>query len=380
MRGPERILAITRKEFIHLLRDKRSLAVVLLLPIMELLLFAYTISFDVRDIPTAVIDGDRSATSRAYIESYTASGLFAVQGQADSIDDADRLFATNRVRAVVVIAPGFGQAIARGERAPVAVLVDGSEPNAARIGSTYAEALNQRWSREVLATWADRQGLDVSAVGMIDPRVRTWENPDRSSRVYLVPGLMVVIIMIVTVQQTAVSLVRERDLHTQEQMLVSPLRQVELMIGKLLPWTILAFLEMGVIAVLGITLFGVPFRGSLPLLTLASIIFVFSALGLGLIISAVTPSMETANVVALLASFFPGFLLSGFAFALDTIPAALRVLSYLFPARYMVTISHGVFLRSSGFAELWPDLLLLTAYALVVLVLAAVLYGRGARR
>lgn len=375
-----RVGAVARKEFRHLLRDWRVLAAVLLLPVVELLLFSYAISFDVRDVPTVVVDADQTPASRAYVQAYETSTFFKVLGEASDVSAVDRLFDANAARVVVVVQPGFARAIDAGERAEVGVLIDGSEPNAARVGQAYALALNQFYSQRIAAQWADRQGLDLSAAGRLEPRLRTWYNPERSSSIFLIPGLMVVIIMIVTVQQTAVSLVRERDLHTQEQLLVSPLRQVELMVGKLLPWTLLAFADMIAIATLGLTVFGVPLRGSVPVLAGASVLFVFCSLGLGLLVSALAPSMETANVMALLLSFLPAFLLSGFAFPLESVPLALQVLSCAFPARFMVSISRAVFLKGAGLAEVWPEVAALGAYAVVVLAASTALYARRSRR
>jgi ABC-2 type transport system permease protein len=380
MNAGVRIAAVFRKEFRHLLRDWRVLAAVLLLPVVELLLFSYAISFDVRDVPTVVVDADQTPASRAYVQAYETSTFFKVLGEASDVNAVDRLFDANTARVVVVVQPGFARAIDAGERAEVGVLIDGSEPNAARVGESYALALNQFYSSRIAAQWADRQGLDLSAAGRLEPRLRTWYNPERSSSIFLIPGLLVVIIMIVTVQQTAVSLVRERDLHTQEQLLVSPLRQVELMVGKLLPWTLLAFADMIAIAVLGLTVFGVPLRGSVPVLAGASALFVFCSLGLGLLVSALAPSLETANVVALLLSFLPAFLLSGFAFPLESVPVALQVLSCAFPARFMVSISRAVFLKGAGLAEVWPDVAALGAYAVVVLAASTALYARRSRR
>lgn len=375
-----RIGAVARKEFRHLLRDWRVLGAVLLLPVIELLLFSYAISFDVRDVPTVIVDADRTPASRAYVQAYETSTFFKVLGEASDVTAVDRLFDANTARVVVVVQPGFARTIDAGQRAEVGVLIDGSEPNAARVGEAYSLALNQFYSQRIAAQWADRQGLDLSAAGRLEPRLRTWYNPERSSSIFLIPGLMVVIIMIVTVQQTAVSLVRERDLHTQEQLLVSPLRQVELMVGKLLPWTLLAFADMIAIAVLGLTVFGVPLRGSVPVLAGASVLFVFCSLGLGLLVSAVAPSLETANVVGLLLSFLPAFLLSGFAFPLESVPVALQVLSCAFPARFMVSVSRAVFLKGAGLAEVWPDVAALGAYAVVVLAASTALYARRSRR
>jgi ABC-2 type transport system permease protein len=375
-----RIGAIARKEFIHIRRDPRIMIAVLIIPVTQLLLFAYAISFDVKNVPAVVLDQDKTAQSRAYVDTYRSAEFFKVLGGVDNLAQVDRAFDTNLARVAVVVPPGFGDSIARGEKATVAVLVDGSEPNSAQLGQAYAVALNQAYGQQILADWADQQGVDITSIGRLEPRIRTWYNPERRSSDFLIPGLMVVIIMIVTVQQTAVTLVRERDQGTQEQMLVSPLRQWELMVAKLLPWTVLAFIDMIAIAVVGILVFSVPLRGSIPFLAVASVVFVFAALGLGLIISAVAPSLESANITALLISFLPAFILSGFAFPLESIPAALRGVSYLFPGRYMIVISRGVFLKGAGFAELWQQLAQLALYSVIVIVIASVLYGRRARR
>ncbi|NTW28257.1 MAG: ABC transporter permease [Coriobacteriia bacterium] len=371
-----RIGAIARKEFKHLIRDPRILAAVLIVPIVQLLLFAYAISFDVKNVPTVVLDQDKTPASRQYVQAYQSSEFFNVLGEVADLSAVDRQFDRNLARIAVVIPSGFERALASGEKAQVAVLIDGSEPNSAQIGQAYTVALNRVYGQKMLFAWADRQGLDVTQFGQLQAQVRTWYNPEKRSSDFLIPGLMVVIIMIVTVQQTAVTLVRERDQGTQEQLAVSPLRRVELMVGKLLPWTVLAFLDMGAITAVGIGVFGVPLRGSVAFLSVSAIVFVAAALGMGLIISALAPSLETANITALLISFLPAFMLSGFAFPLESIPRVLQWVSYAFPGRYMIAISRGVFLKGAGFAELWPQLLYLSIFAIVVTTIASVLYGR----
>jgi ABC-2 type transport system permease protein len=371
-----RLGAVTAKEFKHLLRDPRALATVLILPVLQLLLFAYAISFDVKNVPTVVLDQDNSAASRQYLQTYQSSDFFEVLGAADDLAQIDRLFDENKVRIAVIVPSGFARSLDSGEKAQVAVLTDGSEPTSAQLGQAYATSLNARFGQQVVIEWADRQGLDLSQVGEIEPRLRTWYNPEGKSSNFLIPGLMVVIIMIVTVQQTAVTLVREREQGTGEQMAVSPLRPGELMVGKLLPWTLLAFADMLAIALVGIWVFNLPLRGSVGFLAASSVVFVFAALGLGLIISAAAPSLETANISGLLIAFLPAFLLSGFAFPLESIPTPLQWLSYAFPGRYMVIISRGVFLKGAGFAELWPQLAALAGYALVVLLVSSLLYRR----
>lgn len=371
-----RIGAIARKEFKHLLRDPRLLLLALVMPLMQLLLFAYAISFDVKNVPTVLLDQDKTPSSREYVQSYLSSDFFRVLGEVESLGAIDAEFERNRAIVAVIVPSGFERALALGEKAQVAVLLDGSAPDSAQIARAYTIALNQRYGQKLAFAEVDRQGLDLSAVGQLEPKVRVWYNPERKSSDFLIPGLMVVIIMIVTVQQTAVTLVRERDQGTQEQMAVSPLRRGELMIGKLLPWTLLAFADMVAITLVGMLVFGIPLRGSLGFLALSAVVFVAAALGMGLVISALTPSLETANIAALLAAFLPAFLLSGFAFPLESAPTALDAFSYIFPARYMMVIARGVFLKGAGFAELWPQLVYLGIFVVVVTAAASKLYGR----
>lgn len=370
-----RVGALARKEFLHLQRDTRVLAVVLLMPVLQLVLFAYAISFDVDKVPTAIVDYDRTPASRDYLATYRGSPFFAIKGYAEDLGAVDRLFDTSGARIVVVVPPGFGSALDRSDSAQVSVYIDGSDTNTARIATTYLTALGTSYSREVTAQFLTRTG-QTSTVGTLEPRIRTWYNPDRVSTIYLIPGLMVVVIMIVTVQQTAVTLVKERDQGTHEQMMVSPLGRIELMVGKLLPWTVLAFLDAFLIAVIGVLAFDVPVRGSIPVLIGATALFVVAALSLGLIVSAIAPTMESANVIALMIAFLPAFLLSGFAFPLASVPTWLQVVSYAFPGRYMVAVSRGVFLKGADLTEMWSQMAGLATYAVILVTLAALLNAR----
>ena len=379
MKSLSRIGAVTAKEFIHLIRDPRTLAVVLALPVLQMLLFAYAISFDVKNVSTVIIDLDQTPASQAYVGSYESSDFFTVVGTASDLGAVDRVFDANQARIAVVVPAGFGRALAAGEQAQVAVYLDGSEPTAARVGQAFSTALNQVYGQQVTIDWADTQGLDVTTAGQLEPRVRTWYNPEKRSSDFLIPGLMVVIIMVVAVQQTAVSLVREREQGTDEQLAISPMRRWEMMLGKVAPWTLLAFVELALVTAVGIWFFDLPLRGNLGVLALGAALFVFCSLGLGLVISAVAPSLETANMMGLLLSILPAFILSGFAFPLGSIPVWLQVVSCLFPARFMVTISRGVFLKGAGVAELWPELAALGVYAVVVIAVAIVLTSRRQR-
>lgn len=375
-----RVGAVSRKEFLHLGRDKRMLAMVVLMPILQLLLFAYAVSFDVEDVPTIVIDTDHTTTSQAYVAQYEASPFFDVVAHSDALSAADTAFDRGEAKVAVIIPAGFADALFRGERAEVAVLVDGSDPNSATVAQSYSVALNQLLSTQITEDWASRQGLDLSSVGVLEPRIRTWYNPDRSSADFLIPGLMVVILAILTTPQTAVSLVRERTLGTEEQLQISPMRRIELMVGKVAPWAVIAYIDVIAITLIGVLGFGIPLRGSVAALAVGAALFIVSALGMGLVVSAVTPSEDTANIAAMLISLLPAFLLSGFAFPLNQMPVIVQGFSYVFPARYMVTLSREVFLKGAGFTEVWPELVALTLTTVALIGLATILYGRRSSR
>lgn len=378
MSGLRRILAVARKEFIHISRDWRILVSVLLMPVIQLLLFSYAISFDVKNVPTVVLDQDRTAASREFLSHFQQSDFFRVVAHVADDAEIDAYVARSEARVAIVVPPGFGRDLARDGRPAVQVLVDGSEPNSAQLGQAYAAALTQTLSQRVTVTWARQRGLDTSAAGQLQPRVRTWYNPERRSADFLIPGLMVVIIMIVTIQQTAVSLVREKDQGTFEQLMVSPIRRGELMLGKVAPWVALGLIDVVVITLVGVLVFGVPLRGSVLTLALAAFLFVLCCLSLGLIISARAPSLETANFLGLMVAFLPGFMLSGFAFPLDSIPVVLQWVSYLFPARYMTVIARGIFLKGADLSVLGPEMTALAVYAVAGITVASLLWSRRA--
>jgi len=246
------------KEFIHIRRDPRMIISILVIPLTQLVLFAYAIGFDVRHIPTVVLDQDHTAASRAYLETYANSGFFDVKGSVDSLAGVDVAFESNRARAAVVVAPGFEADQEAGRKGKVQVLLDGSEPTSAQLGSAYATALKRGDEPTSACRVRDEPRRGPLGNGQLEPRVRTWYNPEGSSTAFLVPGLLVVIVMIVTVQQTAVTLVKERDQGTLQQMIVSPLRQIELMIGKVLPWALLGFANTVAIVLAAVFVFSCP--------------------------------------------------------------------------------------------------------------------------
>jgi len=373
-----RILAITRKEFIHIMRDKRLLGVILIMPLIQLFLYAYALSFDVKHLPTATLDMDHTATSRQYIDALQQSNYFTVDNVLTSYSQVDGAFESNRDKVVVVVSSGFGNDIAAGKAGKVQVLVDGSDSTGAQLGSAYSSALSRIFGAKIAITQAEQKGYNVTSAGGLTASVRTWYNPEGVSAAYFVPGLIVVLVTMITVLQTANTLVKEKENGTYEQLIVSPISRIELMVGKIAPWAFIGALDIVVIAVVGILAFGIPFRGSVWIFGISSLLYVICTLGLGLIVSARATSVDSANQVAALVSFLPTFMLSGFVFPLSSMPAALQFLSYFYPARYFMTISRTVFLKGGSPAVLMPQVAALAVFAVIIVVLAASIYRERA--
>jgi ABC-2 type transport system permease protein len=372
-----RILAIARKEFIHITRDRRLLATILLMPLIQLFLFSYALSFNVKNIPTAVLDQDNSAYSRQYVSALEQSNYFQVTQRLTSMSQVNGVFTEDQAPVVVVISPTFGSNIAAGRLGAVQVLIDGSD-SSAQIAQGYAAALSGVFGGRVAVSQAQAKGVSTSGAAGITASIRTWYNPEGKSANYFIPGLIVILLTTVTIQQTALTLVREKENGTYEQLVVSPIRRIELMVGKIGPWALIGALDVVMVSAIGIFVFQIPFRGSVLLFALGSLLYVCCTLGLGLIVSARASSVETASQLSALLAVLPGFMLSGFIFPINNLPIALQVLSYVFPTRYFMVITRTIFLKGGSFAVLWPQFAALAVFAVAIIVLAAATYRERA--
>ena len=373
-----RILAIARKEFIHIIRDPRLLGMILLMPVFQLFLYSYALSFDIKHLPTAVMDFDHTTMSRQYVNGLQQSNYFTVNNTLTSYSQVDKAFESNADRVVVVIAAGFGDEINAGRVGNVQVLVDGSDANSAQIGRGYAGALSNLFGSKVAVAQLQAKGFNSAGGAGLSSYTRTWYNPEGRSAAYFVPGLIVVLVTMVTVMQTSITLVREKENGTYEQLVVSPMKRIELMVGKIAPWSLIGAAQIVIISLVGILAFGIPFRGSALLLGIASLLYVMCTLGLGLIVSARSATIDTATQLAALISFLPTFMLSGYIYPLSSLPWVLQALSYLYPARYFMAITRTIFLKGGGMEVLWPDMLALVIFAASIITLAAGLYRERA--
>ena len=364
-----RLLAIIRKEFIHILRDPRTLAISFVMPLVMLVLLGVAATTDVRNVPLAVWDQDRSPASRALVDAYRAADYFKVTYDVGSDADIRDLITSGEARAGMTIPAGYGADIAAGKPVAVAFVIDGSDPTVAQTALAAATQLGQQRSVELLRERMAARGQAAALVQPITVQAQVWYNPDLKSAYYMVPALIGIIMLFMCVVLTSTAIVRERERGTIEQLIVTPIRAGELLVGKLAPYVLLAFIDTVEILVLGVLLFGVPIAGSIPLLLVLSGLFLVTPLGIGLLISTVAKSQQEAMLLSL---FFllPNIFLSGFFFPIAAMPGWLQGVTYAFPLRYFLTIVRGLILKGAGPTELSIDIVALVIYGAVVMTIA----------
>ncbi len=364
-----RLWAIFRKEGLHIVRDRLSLIAALMIPVLLLLLFGYALTLDVDRVPTWVDDRDRTPQSRALIEKFRGSRYFRIVGQAGGYQPMVEGFDRESVLMGLVIPEDFSGKLARNEEAQVQLLVDGSDSNTASIAVGYAETLVMQHSAELRDDALRRRGMGELRLP-IDARIRVLYNNELKSKNFIVPGLIAVILMIISALLTSLTVAREWESGTMEQLLSTPVRPVELLMGKLLAYFVVGTADMAIALVLGVGVFGVPLRGNVLLLISVSAVFLFGALCWGILISTVTRSQLLAFQASLITSFLPAFLLSGFVYAIENMPVVIQQITRIVPARYFVKVLQGIFLKGVGLEVLWTEVVFLLVYAGIVFGLA----------
>jgi ABC-2 type transport system permease protein len=357
------IRAIMRRELTDVLRDRRSLFLTFLYPITMLIMYGYGIRYDVDNVHLTILDHSETPASRALVQDLTSSGYFRLVRFAASERDLEHDLTTDTSRAAVVIPYDFADRLRVGKPTAVQVLIDGSDANTATIAQGYALA--------IVNGYAAKQGDATAQRAPIEVRSRVWYNPELKSVNFIVPGIIAVIMMIVGAILTALSIVKERERGTLEQILVSPIRPVEMMIGKIVPYVIIALIDLSIIVTAGYLLFRVPMKGSLPVFALFSLLYLVCALGVGVFVSTIADTMQNAMLAAMFMSLLPSVLLSGFVFPIEYMPAPIQVITYFFPGRYFVDAIRGIYLKGVGLSVLWPNALLLVLFAVGIVWLSA---------
>ena len=364
-----RVWAIARKELIHVVRDPRSLGMAIAIPMLLLLLFGYALTLDVEDVPLVVWDQSESPESRERVAAFAGSRYFSLRAHVASHDAIERAIDRGEALVGLVIPTDFARRLGAGRTTPVQLLVDGSDSNTATIAIGYAEAVTSRVSERLALAHAARV-YGVSLRSPIDWRPRVWFNPDLESRNYIIPGLIAVIMMVIAALLTSLTIAREWERGTMEQLVSTPIQGRELIVGKLLPYFGIGMLDVVLAVGLGEFLFGVPLRGSGALLFAMAAIFLAGALSLGMLISILARNQLLASQVAMVVTFLPAFLLSGFVYAIGNMPAPIQALTHVVPARYFVTLLKGIYLKGVGLDVLALEATLLALFGVSMLVLA----------
>lgn len=377
------LFRVIQKEFIQLRHDRRMIPVLFVAPVIQLLALGYAANTDVYDIPTVLVDQDRTRASRDLVERFTGSGYFDLVGAEDSVTGIDPWLVTGRAQIALVIGSGYGDALGRGEAIRVQVIADGTDSNSAIVGLGYAsriiggEAADRYRKRlEALVREAGSGGAAARMPGRIELTPRVWYNPDLRSRWFYVPAILAMTLMLMTMILPSMAVVREREIGTLEQIIVTPIRSWELIMGKLLPFAIIGVINMFIVTSLVVFLFKVPLRGSFVTLLVLTLPYLLTNLGLGLLASTMVRNQQQAMMASIFFMMVPMIYLSGLIFPIENMPALIQPITYAIPLRYYAVVIRGVFLKGSGFSVLWPEMAILTGFGLLSITLASLRFRK----
>ncbi|MGB9735794.1 MAG: ABC transporter permease [bacterium] len=362
---------IIKKEFIQIIRDPISLLAVILIPIIQLLLFGYAVSFDIKHIPMGVFDQSHSQESRQLIRNITASSYFIVVDNAQSRAEINSLLEKGDIKIGVIIPPHFAEDINAHRTAGVQLLIDGTDANVGGVALGYFISAAQGYSLNITKQILNRQG-NISMLKnfpLLSQRLRIWYNQTLRTENFIVPGLIATILMILGVLMTSQSVAREYERGTMEQLIVSPVKVHELIIGKLIPYMLIGFVQVSLVTLIAVFVFHVPLKGSILLLAFTTFLFLINAMGIGFLFSAITKSQQVAMQMSFVGTTLPALLLSGFIYPINSMPLALQIFSYIVPAKYFLVILRGIFLKNSGIYILMPQILIMVLFSIVVLTL-----------
>jgi len=369
-----RLTSIIRKEFIQIWRDPRTLVIILIIPIMQLFLLGYSATSDIKNVQLVVLDQSRSAESRALLESYRAADYFVITQYLENEEEASALIEKGAARAALIIPPDFSERLAEGD-AQVSFILDGSDPTVASTSLSSARLIGQAHATEILAETIASSGQKFELQPPVDVRTNVWYNPDLISAYFMIPGVIGMILFAITAILTATAVVRERERGTIEQLIVTPIRSWELIVGKITPYVLLAFLDMIEVLAIGHWWFGVPIRGSLALILITSGIFLLSGLGIGLFASTVANTQQEAMLIVWM-TLLPAIFLSGFFFPLQAMPQVLQWISMLIPLRYYLVIIRALLLKGVGLEMILNEVLALVAFAVVIMTAASIRFHK----
>lgn len=366
-KGIRRTLFLIQKELIELRRDPRLLGIVIVAPILQLTVLGYAATTDIWNVPVVVADGDRSAASRELVARFDGSPYFSIVDVVTSVGEIDPYLETGLGWMALSIPPGYGRQVESGTGAVVQVVADGTDASSTTVALSYATNLVAGYAEELVRR---RPGATAAVRAPVDAQIRVWYNPQLDSRHFMIPGVLALLLLIVTASLTSMAIVRERERGTYEQLSVTPLGRWELVVGKLLPFAVIGLLDVLLVVAVSVFWFEVPFRGSLLQLVGLSAVYLMTTLGLGLFVSTVSSTQQQAMMTTVFFFLIPMIFLSGFVFPIENMPQAIQHITYLVPLRYYLVIVRGIFLKGVGLETFWPDALALAGWGLAILGLA----------
>jgi ABC-2 type transport system permease protein len=371
------------KEFLQLRQDHRMIPIIFVAPVVQLVIFGFAVNTDVNRVPTVLVDQDRTPASRALIDRFTKSGYFELVGVEDAAKDVDPWLVSGHAQVALVVGSGYGEALASGGSPEVQIIADGSDSSPATVALGYGSGIVSAANREALAervreyaAKAAEEGRTIAALGRVDLVPRVWYNPDLKSRWFYVPAVLAMILIIMTTLLSAMGVVREKEIGTMEQIIVTPIRSWQLIVGKLFPFAAIGFIQIFLVTAVTVFGFGVPLRGSFLLLIGLSMLFILNTLGLGLLVSTLTRTQQQAMMMAAFTVMMPMIYLSGLIFPIENMPPVVQAITYAIPVRYYANIIRGVFLRGSGLSVLWPEALTLALMGTGLLAVSALRFRK----
>lgn len=365
------IIKFVIKEFQQFSRDPKMFGIILVAPVIQLIFLGYAANLDVDKVKTIIYDQDKSTESRKILEKFTSSNYFEV---IDYVSDYSKLETKlNNAEAILglVIEKDFSKNIYRNKAASIQAIVEGSDGNQASISIGYVQMIVSRYSNQILFEYKNLHGFKITPVGSIQPEIRVWYNPEMKTRNYMVPGIVGLLVSLVTLVLTSLAIVKEKEIGTMEQLIVTPIKSYQLIAGKLIPFTILGLISVVIILVAMQLIFSIEVKGSGVFLFISSFFYILSTLGLGLFISTISKNQQQAMMVAVFAVMMPMIFLSGFAFPIENMPKLIQLISYIIPLKYFIIIIRGVISKGLGFNELWSEALILLSMGISILFLSA---------
>ncbi len=364
------------KEFIQFLRDPKMFRVVLIAPVIQLIFLGYAANRDIKDSVTVLFDQDRTSTSREYIRSFGESGYFSIDYNVSSYDEMVKLIDDGKAFMGITIPYDFEKDINNKRTANVQVIIDGSDGNKASIAAGYALSVSSTFAKNISVENIERSGMKTSLVSSIEPEARVWYNPNLETRNYFLPSIVGLVLIIITVNMTSLAIVKEREIGTLEQLIVTPIKPYQLILGKLIPFSIIGF--VAVIMVLSVMRFwfGIEVKGSVPFLFLSSFVFMLSTLGLGLFVSTISRTQQQAMITSAFLVIMPMIFLSGFSFPIENMPVIIQYITYLIPLKYFIIIIRGIVIKGLGFYDLWPETVVLFVMGVVILILSSMRFSK----